>query len=134
MGLLKYISICWLSLKKCMERIFKKLPSLKSYFLSENWADEHFQRLRRFKNPLLEPALLFQTNAISMFTTFNKLIQRHEPSIHLLKPAMESTGRKLGSDFLKISVLQKSQSTCDIDLDDDIIYKDNSSIFLGMTM
>ena len=41
-----------------------------------------------------------------MFTTFNKLLQRDEPSIHLLKPAIESLGLKLGSFILKISVLQ----------------------------
>ena len=134
MGILKHISIRWLSLEKCMERILKKLPSLKSYFLSEDWADERFQRLRRwFENPLLESALLFQTNAISMFTRFNKLLQRDEPSIHLLKPAIESLGRKIGGRILRIPVLQKSPSTFDIDLDDNSIYKVNTSIFLGMT-
>ncbi len=35
-GILKHFSIHWLSLEKCMERILKKLPSLKSYFLSED--------------------------------------------------------------------------------------------------
>ncbi len=134
MGILKHISIRWLSLEKCMERILKKLPSLKSYFLSEDWADERFQRLRRwFENPLLESALLFQTNAISMFTRFNKLLQRDEPSIHLLKPAIESLGRKIGGRILRIPVLQKSPSTFDIDLDDNSIYKVNTSVFLGMT-
>lgn len=125
MGVLKHISVRWLSLQQCMERILKKLPSLKSYFLSEEWADERFQRLRGwFENPLLEPALLFQTNAISMFTNFNMLLQRDEPSIHLLKPAMES---------LKIPVLQESPSAFHVNLNDNSVYKDDTSIFLGMT-
>ena len=59
---LKHLSVQWLSLERCMERILKNIPSLKSYFLSENWVDERFRRLRGwFSNPLLEPALLFQT-------------------------------------------------------------------------
>ena len=58
-------------LASCFNRILKKLERLKSYFLSEEWADERFQRLHRwFSNLLLEPALMFQTNAISMFTNF----------------------------------------------------------------
>ena len=65
------VSVHWLSLEKCMNRILKKLERLKLYFLSEEWADERFQRLHRwFSNLLLETALMFQTNAISIFTNF----------------------------------------------------------------
>ena len=97
----------WLSLQKCVARVLqKKCASLKSYFLSEDWADERFKRLKDwFQNPFLEPVLLFQSNAISIFTNFNKLLQRDEPSIHLLKPAMENLGRKLGSRILQAHVL-----------------------------
>ena len=79
-----------------MNRILKKLERLKLYFLSEEWADERFQRLHRwFSNLLLETALMFQTNAISMFTNF--LLQRDEPSIDVLKAEMESLGQKIAS-------------------------------------
>ena len=64
-AVLKHLSVRWLSLQRCMERILKKYPSLKSYFLSEHFADQRFQRLSGlFGNPLLETALLFQTSSI----------------------------------------------------------------------
>ena len=63
-----------------MERILKKFPSLRSYFASEESTDQRFQRLSQvFDNSLLEPALLFQTSSISLFTTFNLLLQRDYP-------------------------------------------------------
>ena len=34
-SVLKHVSVHWLSLEKCMNRILKKFESLKSYFLSE---------------------------------------------------------------------------------------------------
>jgi hypothetical protein len=53
-AVLKHLSVRWLSLQRCMERILKKYPSLKSYFLSEHFADQRFQRLSGlFGNPLL---------------------------------------------------------------------------------
>ena len=52
-----------------INRILKSFASLKSYFLSEDWADKLFKRLQRFfQNPLLEPALSLQANAITLFT------------------------------------------------------------------
>ncbi len=131
---LKHLSVRWLSLERCMERILKKLPSLKSYFLSEKWADERFKRLHGwFSNPLLEPALLFQTSAITMFTHFNLLLQRDEPSIHLLKPTMESLGKKLASRIIKPAVLQNTSTLLELDLDNNDIYKDPKSLYIGFT-
>ena len=70
-SVLKHLSV------RYMERILKKLPSLKAYFQSEDFQDERFQRLNRwFTNPLLEPSLLFNTVAITIFTSFNRLLQR----------------------------------------------------------
>ena len=55
---LKHISVRWLSLERCVDRVLKKLPSLKSYFQSEHFADERFQRLdNAFSNPLFETVL-----------------------------------------------------------------------------
>eukprot|EP00794_Sanderia_malayensis_P010441 gene10441-11534_t len=76
----------------------KRKGKLTEYFefcdQHEKWADERFERLHGcFSNTLLEPALLFQTSAFTMFTDFNLWLQRDEPSIHLLKPTMESFGK-----------------------------------------
>ena len=119
-----------------MERILKNVPSLKSYFLSEfNSADERFKRLRGwFSIPWLEPALLFQTSVIAIFTHFSLLLQRDEPSIHLLKPTMESLGRKLaGCIIIKPAVLQNTSTLLELDWDKKDIYKDPKSLFIGFT-
>ena len=85
-----------------MERILKKLPSLKAYFQSEDFQDERFERLNRwFTNPLLEPSLLFNTAAITIFSSFSRLLQREEPIIHLLKASLEHLGRKIANRILK---------------------------------
>ena len=125
------VSVRWLSLEKCMNRILKKIESLKSYFLGEEWTDERFQRLHRwFSNPLLEQALMFQTNAISMFTNFNLLLQRDQPSKHVLKAAIESLGRKLSSRIVTPTHLCNSTSAFSLDLHDDQLCKQHTSIFL----
>ena len=72
---LKHLSVRWLSLEKCLNRAVLKHISLKSYFESEHFADERFQRLlSKYSNLLLEPAMLFQTSAPSLFTHFNMLL------------------------------------------------------------
>ena len=51
-----------LLIERCIERALKKLPSLRSYFLSENSTDARFVRLRNaFCNSILEPVLLFHS-------------------------------------------------------------------------
>ena len=42
---LKHLSVRWLSLEKCINRAVLKHISLESYFESEHFADERFQRL-----------------------------------------------------------------------------------------
>ena len=97
-SVLKHLSARWLSLECCLVRILKKFPSLRSYFVSEDFRDERFRRLNDwFSNPLLEPALLFNQCAISIFTNFNLLLQREEPTIHLFRLFMEAHGRKLAA-------------------------------------
>lgn len=133
-GVLKHLSVRWLSLERCLERITRKFPSLKSYFLSEHWADERFQRLHAwFENPMLELALLFQTSVISMFTNFNLLLQREEPTIHLLKPAMEHLGKQLAGRIVEPRVLKDVTSVSDLNLDDSSIYKSPNTLFIGFT-
>ena len=58
--ILKHVSTRWLSLERCVQRTLEKYSGLKSYFLSEEFADQRFSRLRdAFNNPLTEIALLF---------------------------------------------------------------------------
>ena len=83
-------SIRWLTQERCIiGKILNKYSSLKSYFLSQHHTENMFNQLHKwFSNGLLEPALSFQSAIISIFTSFNRLLQRDEPTIHLLKPAM----------------------------------------------
>ena len=133
-SVLKHLSVRWLSLERCMERILKKLPSLKAYFQSEDFQDARFQRLNDwFANPLLEPSLLFNAAAISIFTSFNRLLQREEPTIHILMASMEHLGRKIANRIIKPEVMQSVSSVTKIDLNDDAIFIDARSVFLGGT-
>ena len=133
-SVLKHLSVRWLSLERCMERILKKLPSLKAYFQSEDFHDDRFKRLNCwFTNPLLEPSLLFNTAAITIFNSFNCLLQRGEPTIHILKASMEHLGRKIAQRIIKPAVLQGISSITELDLGDESIFIDARSMFLGGT-
>ena len=133
-AVLKHLSVRWLSLERCMERILKKFPSLKAYFLSEGWADDRFRRLNSwFTNPLLEPSFLFNSATITMFTNFNRLLQREEPTIHLLKGSMEQFGMRLAKRIIKPVISREASSVGDIDLSDESIFIDPMYIFLGGT-
>ena len=73
---LKHVSTRWLSLERCIQRTLEKYEGLKSYFLSENFADQRFQRLNKaFNNPLTEVAFYFimhQSNyLITLISCFN---------------------------------------------------------------
>ena len=122
-------------IRKSVARVLEKFPSLKSYFLSEDWTDERFKMLKVwFQNSLLEPALLFQSNAILISINFNKRLKSDEPSIHLLKPAIENLGCKLASRMLQAHVLcSHNNSVYETDLDNSSLYKHPNLIFLGMT-
>jgi hypothetical protein len=131
-SVLKHLSVRWLSLERCMERVLKKLPSLKAYFQSEDFQDARFQRLNHwFANPLLEPSLLFNAAAISIFTSFNRLLQREEPTIHILMASMEHLGRKIANRIIKPEVMQSVSSVTKIDLNDDAIFIDAMQIYFS---
>ena len=68
-----------------------------------------------------------------MFTNFNLLLQRDEPSIHVLKAVMESLGRKVANRIVTPTHFHDSNSAFDLDLHDNQLYKQHTSIFLEMT-
>ena len=50
---IKYASIRWLYLERCVNRELKKYAGLKSYFLSEGLHNKRFKRLEEsYKNPV----------------------------------------------------------------------------------
>ena len=112
----------------------KKFPSLKSYFLSEHFIDGRFQRLNEwFSDPFLQPTFLFTQATISIFTNFSLLLQREEPTLHILKSSIESLGRKIANRIVKHSFLKNISSVADIDLAEESFLLDPKTIFLGGT-
>ena len=133
-AVLKHLSVRWLSLEKCPLRVLKKFPSLKSYFLSEYFSDGRFQRLNEWlSDPLVEPPFLFTQAKISIFTNFSLLLQREEPTLHILKLSIERLGTKIANRIVKPSFLKNIISVADIDLTEDSILLDPKIIFLGVT-
>ena len=131
--ILKHVSTRWLSLERCVERTLKKYAGLKSYFLSEHFADARFERLHTaFQNPVTEIALLFNQASISLFTNFNKLLQSDEPVIHVVHDKVTTLARTLGNRIIKANVMQNTAIT-EIDLADPEIFKPRKSIHLGGT-
>ena len=61
--------------------------------------------------------MLFQTSAQPLFTHTNMLLQRQEPTIHILKSSMEAMGRKLAMQIMKPDKLREITKLLDIDLE-----------------
>lgn len=65
----------WLSLLAVVERTVDRLPTLKSYFQSENLDASAKTILATLENPLTELYLLFLKDALPTFTRFNLKFQ-----------------------------------------------------------
>ena len=98
-NILKHSSTRWLPL----ERVIKKYAGLKSYFLSENFADARFQRLRK----------------------------AYEPCIHNVHDSVVKLGKTLGNRIIKTNIMKKESTLTGINLEDQSIYIPVQSIHLG---
>ena len=54
--------------------------------------------------------MMFQVSAIEMFTSFNLLLQREEPTSHVLLAAIESFAPKIVNRIIKLDVLRGAKS------------------------
>jgi hypothetical protein len=110
--ILKHVSTRWLSLERCVLRILQKYEGLKSYFLSEHFAEARFERFHiAFQNPVTEIALLFNQATIPLFTTFNKLLQSEEPVIHIVHEKVTTLAKTQGNRIIKANEMQKTAIT-----------------------
>ena len=74
-AVVKYVSVRWLCLERCLDRELKKYHALKSYFLSEHERDNRFKRLNEsFQCPMSEIYLMFFHSAIALLTNFNRFL------------------------------------------------------------
>ena len=96
---------------RLISRATLTFTSLKSYFLSEGFSDERFQRLQeKFTNTISEPVLLFLSSTLSLFTHFNQLHQREKPKIHISKSAIEYLGKKVAKRIMQPTTFQHFQN------------------------
>ena len=133
---LNFISTCSLCLELCINQELKKYNGLKSYFQSENFADERFKHFQAvLNNPMTAIYLYFYQAVLPCFTNFNKLFQHKEPLIYKLHEAQQHFMSKLASRFIKSLSIQdqklsnSSLATLDIDIKNQ---KDNINLGIGI--
>ena len=101
-AVVKYVSVRWLCLERCLDRELKKYHALKSYFLSQHESDNRFKRLNElFQRPVSEIYLMFFQSAIALLTNFNRFLQREDPLIYLMHTQMETFLNKLAVKFIR---------------------------------
>ncbi|MGH0117576.1 UNVERIFIED_CONTAM: hypothetical protein FKN15_005078 [Acipenser sinensis] len=85
MAVIDHVSTRWLSLETAVIHILRLYRALVSYFKSNIEKQARFKRLRKhFEDPMTEVHLLFYQATLPVFTEFNLLFQRQEPSVYLL--------------------------------------------------
>ena len=67
---------------------------------------------------------------MQLFTEFNKLLQRSEPTIHVLRGAMLRLVKKAASRIVQPQFIKDAEFE-QLDLSNDTMFKPNYSIFLG---
>ena len=78
----------------------------------------------------MEPVLLFHQASMQLFTEFNKLLQRSEPTIHVLRGAMLRLVKKVASRIVQAQFIKDAELE-QLDLSNNTMFKPNQSIFLG---
>ena len=117
--IIKYISTIWLSLEATVGRALRLLPSLTSYFLSQEDKSPRFERFREhFKNPMLEAYLLFYQFSLKVFIKLNLLLQREDPLISRVHGHIQRFLKKLALKFLNLDVIDESGNPAQIDFED----------------
>ncbi|XP_060775583.1 uncharacterized protein LOC132885202 [Neoarius graeffei] len=85
MEILSHISIRWLSLEHCLNRILQQYKPLSSYFKSANEKQPRFTWLAdALSNPITEVYLLFYQATLPAFSSLNLLLQKEKSSVFLL--------------------------------------------------
>ena len=94
-----------------MERALKQFEGLRSYFLSESCEQARFIRLQNvFGKPVICEVYLLFYQAIPVFNSFNKFLQREDPCIHLVHDQCMSLLKELIGKFIKINIIRAASS------------------------
>ena len=118
-----------------MQRSLKQLPSLTSYFKSENESQARFKRLQKhFNDPLTEVYLLFLQSVLPSFTHCNQFLQREEPLMHVLQPQLENLIKNVLGKFVKPAVLVeclRAGGLSSVDFKNSINHVDDEKLVVG---
>ena len=91
-SVIKHVNTRWLTSELAAGRCLLQFASLKFCFLSEHCSQRRFKLLHRyFENPMAEVYLLFY-QAVLTLTSSNKVLQREETLIHILKAHLTFKG------------------------------------------
>lgn len=147
----RYVKTRWLSLEQCCNKEVKKLPALKSMFLSrveketidKGNSDEQedgkslstkFKRLKSsYESPLIEAHLLFYTSALPLFTHYNLFLQRGDPLAHKVFPVTKALIRKIASRFLASECYEGDNIVSEETIDDANNYLPLDEVFIGFS-
>lgn len=139
---LKFLSVRWLGLSTCLERVLGQYDALKSYFLSASDIDRgckaRLRRLRKFfESPINEMHLLFLQSCLAPYTSFNLLLQREDPVLPMMYVSMIDMVCILLSRFLKPDVVAmfraKPCRAFQTQLTKNENQLDDESLFVGFT-
>ncbi|XP_063058610.1 uncharacterized protein LOC134452176 isoform X2 [Engraulis encrasicolus] len=134
MEILLQISVRWLSLERCINRIVKLYQPLASFFKTANLTQARIRRLQEaFSNPMTEVHLLFYQATIPAFSSLNFLLQREQPSIYLLYDEMVNFIRKLCARFMVPAALQSPQEPHSIAFKEKANHLQGGKLNIGFT-
>jgi len=139
--ILKFLSVRWLGLSTCLERVLQQFAALKSYFLStpdkeRNGGSARLSQLVRiFENPMTEYYCFFIHACLPVFVNFNLLLQRADPVIPLMYDAMIDLVTVLLNRVLLPNVAKQFKSNPSKTFSDFVTNTDNQldndSLFIG---
>ena len=102
-------------------------------FLSRDDKDARFLRLQAsYQDPLTEVHLSFYTSSLTIFTRYNKFLQRSYPLTHKVYLATRSLAHKIASRLIKPDVLQQTNVSLVHLLEDKANYLPFSGTFIGI--
>ena len=101
-------------------------------FLSRNDQVARFLRLQAAYQDQTEVHVSFYTSAISMFTRYNKFLQRSDPLAHKIYPVTKFLMKNIASRFIKPDVIRLAHTPITSTLDDEPNYLPLPEIFIGL--
>ena len=105
--------------------------SLISYFRSTEERQATVRRITTgLENPLSKLYLMFLSDALSLINTFNKTMQMHSPTVHVLYQEVLSFVKKLLLRFLSPASAQGARISA-LDLHDTSQFLSLDKVFIG---